>query len=184
MTLFIKKISALILIFFLSYNISFAQEEEENYVDKRGFTVKIGDFADDFYINYVDDRKPIKLSALQGKVVMLQFTASWCGVCRKEMPHIENEIWNKYKNKGLIVIGIDLKETPEKVKNFSKFMKISYPLALDEKGDIFTLFAHKNAGVTRNVLIDKNGKIVFLTRLYKKQEFKKLIKKIDLLVNK
>ena len=178
----IKIISVLTLLFLLIYNSANAQDEEI-YVDKRGFVVKIGDYAEDFYINYADDRKSEKLSDLKGKIVMLQFTASWCGVCRTEMPHIEKDIWQKYKNKGMRVIGIDLKETIDKVKNFSKIMKITYPLALDEEGDIFSLYAHKSAGVTRNVLIDKEGKIVFLTRLYKEKEFKELIKKIDLLIN-
>ncbi len=181
MTILIKKLLILIILMFI-YNTIFTQTNV-NYVDERGFIVKIGDFAEDFYIEYADGRKSIKLSKLKGKVVMLQFTASWCGVCRREMPHIEKEIWRTYKNKGLIVIGIDLKETIDEVKSFAKIMKITYPLALDEDGSIFTLFAHKNAGVTRNVLIDKKGKIVFLTRLYKKTEFKKLINKIDFLVN-
>ncbi len=178
----LKKSPILILSFLLIYN-SVNAQNKEHYVDKRGFVVKIGDYAEDFYINYADGRKSEKLSDLKGKVVMLQFTASWCGVCRTEMPHIERDIWQKYKNKGMRVIGIDLKETIDKVKIFSKIMKITYPLALDEEGDIFSLFAHKNAGVTRNVLIDKEGKIVFLTRLYKKKEFKELIKTIDLLIN-
>jgi len=182
MVLIRKKTSILILMLILLSNMVNAQSQAD-YVDDRGFVVKIGDFAEDFYINYADSKKSIKLSELKGKVVMLQFTASWCGVCRVEMPHIEKDIWKKYKSKGLVVIGIDLKETLEKVKNFAKIMKITYPLALDENGDIFTLFAHKSAGVTRNVLIDKKGKIVFLTRLYKKKEFKELIKKIDLLIN-
>jgi len=178
----VKKLQTLILVLLFIGN-SVNVQSQENYVDDKGFVVKIGDFAEDFYINYADGRKSKRLSDLKGKVVMLQFTASWCGVCRKEMPHIEGDIWKKYKSKGIVVIGIDLKETLEQVNRFSKTMGITYPLALDENGDIFTLFAHKNAGVTRNVLIDKTGKIVFLTRLYKKQEFKKLINKIDLLLD-
>ncbi len=109
---------------------------------------------------------------------MLQFTASWCGVCRKEMPFIESDIWQVYKDKGLVLIGIDRGEPVEKVVDFAKIMKITYPLALDEKSEIFTKFADKAAGVTRNILIDRNGKIVFLTRLYDTAEFEALKKKI------
>lgn len=115
---------------------------------------------------------------LKGKVVMLQFTASWCGVCRKEMPFIESDIWQVYKDKGLILIGIDRGEPLEKVKEFARLMKITYPLALDEDSGHFTRFADKAAGVTRNILIDRSGKIVFLTRLYEPAEFESLKEKI------
>ena len=87
------------------------------------------------------------------------------------MPHLENEIWKAYKDKGLIFIGIDRDEPMDTVKKFQSEMGISYPLALDPGGAIFGKFADQKAGVTRNVLINKEGKIVFLTRLYNKEEF-------------
>ena len=172
----IKKIILLVLLY--SQTMVFAQNNS-SYVDKQGFVVKIGQQAPDFKIVYANGKPSVNLSDLKGDVVLLQFTASWCGVCRKEMPHIEKQIWQAYKNKGIHVIGIDRKESLEKVKAFAKKMKITYPLALDLDDKIYTSYAHPNSGVTRNVLIDKTGKIVFLTRLYKKQEFKELINKID-----
>lgn len=147
--------------------------------DERGFIVKLGDLAPDFDIIFSDGKPSMKLSALKGKVVLLQFTASWCGVCVKEMPHIEKEIWNKFKNKGLHVFGIDRKENKEKVLKFAKKTKVTYPLLMDEEGKIFELFAAQNAGVTRNILVDRDGKIVFMTRLFVKQEFNQLIQKIE-----
>jgi peroxiredoxin len=114
---------------------------------------------------------------------MLQFTASWCSVCRKEMPHIESDIWKKYKNnKNFALYGIDLDEPKDIVEKFAKQIPITYPLALDPKGSIFYQFAEKGAGVTRNVIVDKTGKIVYMTRLYKKEEFQEMKKVIaDLL---
>lgn len=147
--------------------------------DERGFIVKLGDMAPDFDITFPDGKPSMKLSALKGKVVLLQFTASWCGVCVKEMPHIEKDIWKKFKNKGIHVFGVDRKENKEKVLKFAKKTKVTYPLVMDEDGKIFELFADKNAGVTRNILIDKDGKIIFMTRLFVKQEFNQLIKKIE-----
>jgi peroxiredoxin len=136
-----------------------------------GYIVKIGQQVPDFSMETANG-KTVKMSDLKGKVVMLQFTASWCGVCRKEMPHIEADIWNKYKdNKNFALYGIDLDEPVEKVQAFAKQIPVTYPLALDPKGGIFYQFAEKNAGVTRNVIIDKTGKIVYMTRLYKEEEF-------------
>lgn len=138
-----------------------------------GYLVKVGDTAPDFAIVEAGN-KSYNLSDLRGKVVMLQFTASWCSVCRKEMPHIESEIWVPGKSKGLVVIGIDRDEPEETVVKFGKDMGVTYPLALDPGASIFSLYAQKEAGVTRNVIIDRDGKIIFLTRLYEPEEFNKM----------
>jgi peroxiredoxin len=136
-----------------------------------GYIVKIGQQVPDFTATTTDG-KTVKMSDLKGKIVMLQFTASWCGVCRKEMPHIEADIWKKYKdNPNFALFGVDLDEPVRKVKEFAKQIPVTYPMLLDPKGGIFYKFAEKEAGVTRNVIIDKTGKIVYMTRLYKEEEF-------------
>ncbi len=151
-----------------------AQEGED-----RGYVVKVGDMAPDFTLK-MDNGRTIHLSELRGKVVMLQFTASWCGICRKEMPHIESDIWLRHKDdKDFVLVGIDREETAEKVAYLKDVTKITYPLAYDTTGDVFRLYAHPNAGITRNVLIDKKGRIVLLTRKFEEQEFKGLCGKID-----
>lgn len=157
-----------ILLVFLSTGISVNSQDKKVYPE--GYLVKAGDMAPDFVINEAGG-KSYKLSDLRGRVVMLQFTASWCSVCRQEMPFIEKEIWLPGKNEGLAVIGIDRDEPLEKVVKFSQDMKITYPLALDPGAEIFGLFALKEAGVTRNVIIDRSGKIIFLTRLFDRKEF-------------
>ena len=146
------------------------------------YIVKVGQQIPNFSMTTTDG-KIIRVADLKGKVVMLQFTASWCGVCRKEMPHIEAEIWKEYKNNpNFALYGIDLDEPKEVVEKFAKQIPVTYPLALDPKGGIFYQFAEKGAGVTRNVIVDKTGKIVFMTRLYKEEEFQELKKVIaDLL---
>lgn len=147
--------------------------------EKRGYIVQVGDTAPSFTIQYLDGATE-QLNDLRGKVVMLQFTASWCGVCRKEMPHIEADIWQKYKNNpNFVLIGIDLKENRETVEKFIEKTGISYPLTLDPNGEIFAKYAEKNAGVTRNIIIDKEGKIVFLTRLFDEKEFNNMKTYID-----
>lgn len=147
-----------------------------------GYIVQLGQTVPDFDLVLPDGTKT-NMKALRGKVVMLQFTASWCGVCRKEMPHIEKDIWQKHKsNKNFALYGIDLMEEKEKVVDFQKQIGITYPLALDLDGKIFYSFAAPDAGVTRNVIVDKTGKIVFLTRLYKEEEFKEMKKVIEVLL--
>jgi len=140
---------------------------------ENNYLVKVGDQAPDFTIRDTNDESS-RLSDLRGSVVMLQFTASWCSVCRKEMPFIEEEIWLPGKKQGLVVIGVDRDEPVEIVRKFAADMKITYPLVLDPGAQIFGLFAEKEAGVTRNVIIDRNGKIIFLTRLFEREEFDKM----------
>jgi len=162
-----KKCILLTAMFLFFASVSQGQEKK---VYENGYTVKVGDMAPDFTISEAGG-KSYKLSDLRGKVVMLQFTASWCSVCRTEMPFIEKEIWNEKKGSGLVVLGIDRDEPLEKVLKFKKDIKVTYPLVLDPGADIFGLFAQKEAGVTRNVIIDRTGKIIFLTRLYEREEF-------------
>lgn len=158
---------------------SLAGHAQEKQADANGYIVKVGDQAPDFTVELTDGQS-VKLSSLRGRVVMLQFTASWCGVCRKEMPFIEKDIWQKHKdNKDFYLVGIDRDEPLEKVIAFGKATKVTYPLGLDPGADIFALYAQREAGITRNVLIDRDGKIVMLTRLYNPEEFQRLVGKID-----
>lgn len=162
-----------------SDTVKVATEAMSAQADSTGYIVRIGEMAPDFTITLTDG-KQVTLSSLRGKVVMLQFTASWCGVCRKEMPFIEKDIWLKHKdNADFALIGIDRDEPLEKVLAFAKSTGVTYPLGLDPGADIFAKYALRDAGITRNVLIDREGKIVKLTRLYNEEEFASLIQQIN-----
>ena len=155
---------------------------EKEIPEDYGYIVKIGQQMPAIDMELTDGTK-VSTANLKGKVTMLQFTASWCSVCRKEMPHIEKDIWQKHKdNENFVLIGVDMDEPLDKVKDFKETMKITYPLALDPGADIFYTFAAKGAGVTRNVIVDKTGKIVYMTRLYKEDEFNEMVQVIDLLL--
>ncbi len=151
--------------------------------DDWGYLVKVGDIAPDFTMELTNGEK-VTLSSYRGKVVMLQFTASWCGVCRKEMPFIEKDIWQKNKeNDQFALWAIDRDEPLQTVVDFAKETGITYPIGLDPNADIFAKYADRKAGITRNVIIDKDGKIVMLTRLYDEAEFALMVKKIEELLN-
>lgn len=168
---------SLICLFLISYGVHAQNGYEHQY------KVKVGEMAPDFEMELPSGEK-VKLSSLRGKVVMLQFTASWCGVCRKEMPHIEKEIWQRHKdNPNFALYGIDREEPVETVLKFAKATKVTYPIGLDPEATIFGLYAEKTAGITRNIIIDKEGKIVMLTRLFKMDEFNEMVKVIDSLLS-
>ena len=150
--------------------------------DSTGYIIRVGQTVPDIKWTQTDG-KTVSIKDLRGKVVMLQFTASWCGVCRKEMPFIERDIWQKHKdNKEFYLVGIDRDEPKATVEAFAKQTGVTYPLALDPGADLFAKFALRESGITRNVLVDRDGKIVMTTRLYNEKEFQLLIKKIDSLL--
>lgn len=183
----IKKLG-IILTGLLIFTNAFGQEEV--IVPKRdipvdyGYIIKIGDKIQDFTMTLTNG-KTVSSKDWRGKVVMLQFTTTWSGVCRKAIPFIENEIWLKYrKNPKFELYGIDRDEPLETVKKFIKDADISYPLAIDPQAEIFGMFAAKRAGVTRNVIIDKQGRIAFVTRLFKEDEFKQMAEVIERLLKR
>ena len=146
------------------------------------YLVKVGDMAPDFTLKYTDGSE-FTLSQQRGKVVMLQFTASWCGICRNEMPHIESEIWQKHKdNPNFVLAGVDREETKEVVESYTSKIGTTYPMLLDDKADVFASYALRESGISRNVLIDKDGRIVMLTRKFVEPEFKQLVATIDSLL--
>ena len=176
----LKQIFATGLFCSLVFATSFCKQKKE---EDKGYIVQVGQQAPDFELTTTEG-KTFRLSDQLGKVVMLQFTASWCGVCRKEMPHIENEIWLPLKEKDFVLVGIDRDEPVNVVRGFAEKMKITYPLAPDSAARVFGLYAKKEAGITRNVIIDREGKIVFLTRLYDVEEFNKMKEVINNLIAK
>ncbi|MDR0756716.1 MAG: TlpA family protein disulfide reductase [Tannerella sp.] len=153
--------------------------DAEHQADDRGYIVKVGDMAPDFTMTTIAG-ETVRLSDLRGRVVMLQFTASWCVVCRREMPFIESDIWQKHKNNPEFALyGVDRDEPQETVEEFVKQTGVTYPMGLDPGADIFALFADRKAGITRNIIVDPEGRIVMLTRLYDTDEFALMCAKID-----
>ncbi|MBQ2123038.1 MAG: TlpA family protein disulfide reductase [Bacteroidaceae bacterium] len=153
-------------------------------VYEHDYLVKAGDTAPDFTLPTTDGTN-FTLSEQRGKVVMLQFTASWCGVCRKEMPHIESQIWQRHKNNAdFVLIGIDREETKDVVDAYTQKVGTTYPMALDTAANVFASYALRQSGITRNVLINRDGRIVKLTRLFNEEEFNSLVHSIDSLLAK
>ena len=169
-----KKYFALTFLFLLSM-IIFSQNIN------RGFKVKVGDKAPNIELTLLDGTQ-ITNENLKGKVVVIQFTASWCSVCIKEMPHLEKELWQRFKDEDFILIGVDLKEELDVVNQFIKKTKVSYPFAIDYDGKFFESFTLPKAGITRNIVLDKQGKISFLTRLYDKKEFSEMVDRVEILL--
>ena len=98
------------------------------------------------------------------------------------MPELESRVWQKFKKHDFLLLGIDIKDPIEKVVPFIKKTGVTYPIGLDPEGEVFSKFTLEGAGVTRNIVIDKKGKVVFLTRLFEESEFSSMIEIVKKLI--
>jgi len=146
--------------------------------DDRGYRVDVGDPIPAFSLTDLEGRTWSN-EALLGQVYILQFTASWCSVCRKEMPHLEERVWQAFKEDGLILLGVDLDEPAEKVRSLGEDTGVTYPLCLDPGGALFSAITVPKAGVPRNVVVDREGQIAFLTRLFDEAEFGAMLAEVE-----
>lgn len=120
--------------------------------------VDVGEKAAPFELLTVDG-KAIELDSFaKGKVTLLVFGATWCPACRHEIPLLK-EYYSELKDKGLNVLGIDIQESAKKVKSLIKKNEINYPVVLDSKAEVARLY--KVIGIPLNIVLDKNGVIVY-----------------------
>jgi peroxiredoxin len=96
----------------------------------------------------------IKLSDLKGKAVVLNFWGTWCEPCKAEMPALQKQ-YEAYKDKGLVVIGINIGETPVAVEPFVKGLGVEFPILLDRKSEITKLY--KIGEIPASYFLDEDG---------------------------
>jgi peroxiredoxin len=119
--------------------------------------------APEFVLNSIDD-ETVTLKSLNGKIVLLDFTATWCSWCERQAPDLV-ELYKNYNNKGFTVLSIDCKEDLQTVKNKYSISKNIYPILLDQTGDIANSYSIQ--GYPAFFLIDKNGNIAYNQSGYK-----------------
>lgn len=144
--------------------------------------VKVGQQIPSFNIVLQNGQK-ISATSLKGKVVHINFFATWCGPCLAELPEIQEKVWKKYKsnpNFRMLVIGRDHDESV--VQAFKAKHKFNLPMYPDKSKVIYSLFATQY--IPRNYLIDQTGKVVYASIGYSPDEFKKMLHELDELLKK
>jgi peroxiredoxin len=102
------------------------------------------------------DGKDIQLSSYRGKVVLLDFWATWCDPCREEIPHFV-ELQQKYGDRGLQIIGVSIDDSPEPVRPFYRQFHMNYPVVMGtaQTGGLYGGVL----GLPISFLIDRDGRI-------------------------
>jgi thiol-disulfide isomerase/thioredoxin len=114
--------------------------------------VEIGQAAPQFKLPDLSGRE-VSLDQLKGKVVMLDFWATWCGPCRMTMPLLE-KLQREYPN-ALVLLAVNLREPKDTVRDYVRKQSINSQVLLDEEGSVGD--AYGAVGIPTQVLIDKNG---------------------------
>lgn len=141
--------------------------------------VKVGDEVPEFVVEMFDGKK-IDIKDLKGKVVLINFWATWCPPCQEELKRVQKEIIDHFKGKDFVFLAISREETREQVAKFRERNGYTFPMGLDPERKIYSMFAL--ATIPRNFIVDQKGKIVAIETGYTKESFTELIRKIEKLL--
>jgi len=162
----LNKISRLIIFVIfgiISLLLLFSQDSTIILSQREKLKKTLGDInkAPDFTLTALND-SIYKLSELEGKVVLINFWATWCGPCRMEIPEF-NELYNSYHEKGLEILGISISDNKKQLKNFTKSFAVDYHLLYGNTREMNEILREYGGvyAVPSSFLIDYQGKIVW-----------------------
>jgi peroxiredoxin len=123
------------------------------------------------------DGQKFDAKTLHGKIVLVNFFATWCGPCMQEMPHLQKHVFERVKDKHFVMVAIGREHNDAELKEFRKKHQFTIPIAADPGRKIYGRFATQY--IPRNYVIAADGKIAFQSVGYNEAEFKKMIDVID-----
>lgn len=138
--------------------------------------VKVGDPAPDFTVALFDGSQ-LKLSELRGKVVLLNFWATWCPPCRQELTRVQKDLIDRFAGRDFLFLPVSRGEKRSDVAAFREKTEYDFPMGLDSTRTIYDRYATNF--IPRNFLIDRDGTVVAATIGYSPEEFDKLIATIE-----
>ena len=119
-----------------------------------------------------------QMPALKGKVILVNFFATWCPPCQKELAEVQKTLWPKYKdNKDFALLVIGREHTDAELQKYNEKKGFTFPLYPDRNRAIYGAFA-KNL-IPRSYLVDKTGNVIYATKGYSDEEFAELMEKIE-----
>jgi thiol-disulfide isomerase/thioredoxin len=107
--------------------------------------------------------KQVNLANYKGQVVLINFWASWCGPCRKEMPILE-QLNKAYKSKGVQLVGVNVEPNSDDALKYLKNIPVSFPILFDRTSNVSKLYQVQ--GMPNTVILDRSGKVRYIHRGY------------------
>ena len=138
--------------------------------------VKVGQKMPEFKVKMFDG-SVIDSKDLKGKVVLLNFWATWCPPCRQELARVQKDIIDRFRGKDFVFLPISRQDSYDKIEAFRKQTGYRFPMGMDTDRKIYSLFV--TATIPRNFLIDRDGKIILAEQGYSEESFQKLIEVIE-----
>jgi cytochrome c biogenesis protein CcmG, thiol:disulfide interchange protein DsbE len=127
--------------------------------DRSGETgLNPGDLSPEFKLTDLSGSQ-VSIRDFKGKVVLLNFWATWCEPCVAEMPALE-QLYNRLKSEGFVVVAVGTDDTLDNIKDFQAKYSLDFPILFDAGGDIKTKF--KVTGVPETFLLDREGRLTML----------------------
>ena len=105
----------------------------------------------------------LRLKEQRGRVVMVNFWATWCAPCRQEMPHL-NRLYQKYRSAGFVLLGVNVDDDPSKAAEVATKLGVTFPVLLDADKRVSKLYDLNTMPST--VIIDRDGKVRYVHRGY------------------
>jgi len=126
-------------------------------------TVQVSNPAPDFTLRSMDGPN-VRLNEQRGRVVMVNFWATWCGPCRQEMPHL-NKLHDKYRDAGFVLLGVNIDDNARAATDLAAKLGLRFPVLLDTDKSVSRLYDLGSMPAT--VLIDREGRVGHLHRGYR-----------------
>ncbi|MDE6139902.1 MAG: TlpA family protein disulfide reductase [Alistipes sp.] len=152
-----------------------APQEQADRAIVESTLVRGGDMAPDFRVEMLSGEH-VALSSLRGKVVLLNFWATWCPPCREELSHVQAEIIDRFKDKPFVFLPVSRGEQRKTVERFISQTGYKFDVALDPSQEVYRKYATNY--IPRNFLIGADGRVLYVSVGYDEADFKELIANI------
>ena len=165
-----------VLCFFVGCPRDETKAPEDNLTPEGTVLVAVGDPAPGFELVTLDG-ETFNLEAQRGKVVLVNFFATWCPPCREELPFLENEVWRRFDPEKFALIVVGREEDDEVIGPFVEKNGYSLPFAGDPDKMAYDQYATRF--IPRNFVIGPDGAILFQSQGFEREDFDRMVAVIE-----